>query len=151
MRVVVVGVGNTLRGDDAAGLEAARRLRDLLPPEVRVVQSDGEPSRLLDAWEGADAVVILDAVSSEGSPGAVHRLDASSEPLPARLFGASTHELGVGEAIELARALGRLPERVVVFGVEGADFGARDELSPEAARGVAEAVAAVAKELERET
>ena len=47
---------------------------------------------------------------------------ASSE-LPAELFRASTHHFGLAEAVELARAVGQLPERLVVFGIEGASFG----------------------------
>ncbi len=49
---------------------------------------------------------------------------------PPRVFRGSTHALGLGEAIELARALGRLPGRLLVYGVEGADFGTGEGLSP---------------------
>ena len=56
-------------------------------------------------------------------PGTVHTFDASSAPLPARTGGASTHGLGLAEALELGRALGRLPARVVVVGIEAGDDG----------------------------
>ena len=73
--------------------------------------SSGRASRpaLMDAWEGAETVWLVDAVSSGAQAGAVHRVDASEEELPARLFRASTHHFGLAEAVELARALGRLP------------------------------------------
>jgi hydrogenase maturation protease len=52
----------------------------------------------------------------------VYRIDANAMPLPAELFSRSTHDFGVAAAIELARTLGQLPSRVIVFGVEGQDF-----------------------------
>jgi hydrogenase maturation protease len=150
--VVVIGVGNALRHDDAAGLLVVRSLSARAQAAgIAVHEQEGEPLALLDIWEGADAVVLVDAISSGGAPGSVRRLDASSAPLPARLRGLSTtHAVGVGEAIELARALHRLPERVVLFGVEGRRFdageGLSDELEAVAGR-LAETVLREAREL----
>jgi len=126
----VVGIGNPLRGDDAAGLLVARRAHEL-DPRLDVLELEGEPSRLIDAWQEADPVVVVDAVSSGAEPGTVMRFDATAEPLPASLSAASTHALGLGEAIEIARALDRLPARLVVFAIEGAGFEAGREPSPE--------------------
>jgi len=128
LRVVVIGVGNAYRRDDGAGLALAGRL--VRSPGVEVVRCEDEPTRLLEAWAGADLALVVDAVSSGAEPGTVHRLDASCRPLPAAVFRGSTHALGLGEAIELARALGRLPGRLLVYGVEGADFGTGEGLSP---------------------
>jgi hydrogenase maturation protease len=132
---VVIGVGNAARGDDAAGLIAARRLGGL--------EHEGDPVALLDVWRGAELAVVIDAVSSGAEPGTVHRFDATAEPLPAHLRGSSsTHALGLAEAIELGRALGRLPARLIVYGIEGERFEAGTELTP----AVAAAVEAVARE-----
>lgn len=120
----VIGVGNPWRRDDGAGPEAARRLGG------RVLE--GEPVGLIESFEDAGEVVLVDAVSSGAEPGTVHRLEVGASPLPAEVFGSrSTHALGLAEAVELARALGRLPERVLVYGIEGADFSAGAGLSPE--------------------
>lgn len=142
MRTVVLGVGNAFRGDDAVGLAVAERVR-VLAPELEVVVCEQEPIQLLDAWEGADLALLVDAVSSGAEPGTVHRLDATVEPVPATVFRGSTHAFGVPEVVELGRALGRLPERLLVFGIEGAAFNAGDELTP----AVAAAVEPVAAEL----
>jgi hydrogenase maturation protease len=136
-------VGNAFRGDDAVGLEVARVLRGTLPDGVELLEREGEPTALIDSWEGAEAAWLVDAVRSGAPAGTVHRLDAREEELPGDLFHASTHAFGLAEAVELARALGRLPARTIVFGIEGARFEAGDELSREvaaAAREVAEAV-----------
>jgi hydrogenase maturation protease len=129
-QIRVIGVGNRFRGDDAAGLVVARRLRSELPGDVEVLEQEGEPAALIAAWEGARAVWLVDAVGSGAEPGSVHRLEAAERELPAGLFRASTHALGIADAVELARALDRLPERVVVYGIGGDDFGAGEGLSP---------------------
>jgi len=115
----VIGLGNAARGDDAAGLLAARALGG--------VELERDPSALVELLDGAPSATILDAVSSGAAPGTVHRFDVSAEPLPASVRRAtSTHALGLAEAIELARTLGRLPERVIVYGIEGRSFAAGD-------------------------
>jgi hydrogenase maturation protease len=146
--VVVIGVGNLLRGDDGAGLAAAERIEKRAPEGVRVVLCEQEPSRLIDAWQGAWAAAIVDAVSSGAEPGTLHRFDASAEPVPAQAFRSSTHAFGIGEAIELARALGRLPERVVVHGVEGAEFRSGEGLTPAVEGALGEVVDAVLADVE---
>ena len=111
---LTIGVGNGWRHDDGVGLEVARR--------VGGVAHEGECSPLIDLWDGHDDVVLIDAAVSGAEPGTMRRFDASDEPLPARTLRSSTHAFGVPEAIELARALARLPARVTVYAIEGADF-----------------------------
>lgn len=145
----VVGVGNRWRSDDAVGLEVAARVRGLAPAGVEVLEREGEPVALLEAFEGAGAVVLVDAVASGAPAGTIHRLDAAAGELPRELFRHSTHHLGVPEAVELGRALGRLPATIVVVGVEGGSWEAGDELSPPVGAAVDAAVAAVVEEVER--
>ena len=120
-RVVVIGVGNELRGDDAAGLEVVRRLRrDGGGAEVELHESGG--MSLLELWEGAAAAVLVDATRSGAPLGTIRRFDVGATGLPATVGLASSHAVSVAEAIELARVLGRLPGRVTVFGIEGGRF-----------------------------
>ncbi len=137
----VVGFGNDYRGDDGVGLRVARRLRGELPAHVEIIEHEGEPTGLMDCWEGADAVWLVDALVSGAQPGAVRRLDVSESALPTHLFRASTHHIGLAETVELARALGRLPRHVVVYGIEGARFDTRRRLGLEV-EAAAEIVAA---------
>ena len=134
----VICLGNDLRGDDAAGPLAAERLRER--GVAAVVES---PDRLVDLFEGRDDVVIVDAVRSGAPAGTVHRLDAASAPLPPELASPSTHLFGLSDAVELARAMGRLPAAIRVIGIEGRSFGHGEPLSPE----VEAAVDAVVAEL----
>jgi hydrogenase maturation protease len=142
---VVIGVGNRLRGDDGAGLEVARLVREQVGPSLRVLELDGEPGGLLEAWEGADLAVVIDTSDSGVEEGTVRRFEAAREPLPAGVGASSTHALGPADAIELARALGRLPTRLTVYTIEGKCFepGAPPGSAVrEAIRGVAEDVIA---------
>ena len=127
---VVLGVGNEYRRDDGVGLAVAKLVAASAPVGVTVLECEQEPTRLIDAWAGADVAVVVDAVESGAEPGTLHRFDASVDPIPAGVFRSSTHAFGVGDAIELARALGRLPRHVVVYGVEGGEFAAGSGLSP---------------------
>jgi hydrogenase maturation protease len=146
--VCVIGVGNAMRGDDAAGLRAARRLRGRWGDAVTVIESDGEGTALIEAWDGAEAAIVIDAGRSGTAPGTVTRVDASDAPLPARTLRDSTHHVSLAEAIELARALGRLPPRVVVYAIEGAAFAAGEGVSQAVERGIDEAVERVSAEVE---
>lgn len=144
----VIGMGNPWRGDDAAGLHAARRARDLAPSAVEVLEVEGEPVELLEAWEGAEAAVVLDAVSSGREPGHLHRVDAHAGPLPDALGKSSTHTLGLADAVELGRVLERLPRRLVVVGIEGELFEAGAGLTPAVDAAIDSAVAAALAELD---
>ncbi len=132
----MVGVGNPLRGDDGAGLEVARRVRARARGDgFEVRELRGDPTELLELWLGREAVVLVDAMRSGASPGTFRRLDAGHEPLPARQRHGpvSTHAAGLADTIELARALGRLPARVIVYAVEGRRYDTGAELSDELA------------------
>jgi hydrogenase maturation protease len=147
IRPLLIGVGNAYRRDDAVGLIATRALRPVIGAACTIREESGEGATLMEAWSDAEVVVLLDAAKSGAQPGTIVRLDAGAGPLPAHFFHYSTHAFGVAEAIELARTLGRLPGRLVVFGVEGADFTAGEELSPPVARAVPQLVDAVLDEL----
>ena len=140
---LVIGIGNADRGDDAAGLLVARRVRAATPRrEVTVTELIGDQLALLDTWGGVKDVYVIDAVRSGGAPGTVYRFDAV-HPLDARFRHRGTHTLSLADVIELARALGRLPAHLIGYGIEGAVFELGASLSP----AVEPAVEAVARRL----
>jgi len=147
---VVIGVGNPDRGDDGAGPEVLARLEGRVPAGVRLVRLSGaDPAQIMEAWGGATRVFVVDAILSGAAAGTVRRFDAVAEPLPAEVHLASTHVLGAGAAVELARVLGRLPAVLTVYGVEGATFTVGTGLSPAVAAGVAEAASRILEEVHR--
>ena len=134
-RVVVIGVGNEFRGDDGVGPEVVARLHGRVPPDVGLVLSDGEPTRLLEAWTGAAVAIVADAVGGGAGPaGTLRRLVLGSAAGIAGLADgeagvASSHGLGLETAVGLAAVLGRLPAALIVHCVTGADFSPRHGLS----------------------
>ena len=148
-RSVVIGVGNSDRGDDAAGLELVRRLRRHVPPGAAVRECTGGAFALLEAWRGCRRAVLVDAAEGGGRPGAVHRFEAHRQTLPAWLRHASTHSPGVAEAVELARALGERPAEVVLYAIEGGAFGHGGPLSPPVRRAIGRVEARIVRELDQ--
>jgi hydrogenase maturation protease len=137
---VVIGVGNPTRGDDGFGIAVARALRERDHGGVRILERPGEATALLDAWSEAERVIVVDAASSDSPPGTIHRFEAHERPLPVSLLQSSTHGFGVACAVELARALGVLPGRVVVYAVAGRTFDLGSSLSPEVEAALPEVV-----------
>lgn len=137
MRSLVVGVGNRDRGDDAAGPLVCERLRARLgaDPVVRTVVCEGAILDLALHWQPDDDVIIVDAMAPGTSPGRVVTFDATVEPLPTP-GAVSTHEIDVSVAVELARAIGRLPARLLVIGIEAAHTEWGNPPSPEVAAAV---------------
>jgi hydrogenase maturation protease len=135
--VVVVGVGNPDRGDDAVGPGVVAHLEGVVPSGVRLLHTAGsDPGTILDAWRDADAAILVDAMVSGGSPGTVERFDAADAPLPSSVRLASTHALGAQTAVEMGRALGVLPRRLTVFGVEAVAFEHGASMTPEVAAAI---------------
>jgi hydrogenase maturation protease len=121
MTSIVIGVGNRDRGDDAVGPIVCDRLHAQLEADtaVQVFVCEGSILDLALHWGPDDHVVIVDAMQPGTAPGRVVTFDATIEPLPTP-GAVSTHEIDVSVAIELARAIGRMPSRLLLVGVEAA-------------------------------
>jgi len=143
-KVLVIGIGNRFRRDDGIGPILADRLA---ARGIESIEQSGEGTALMEAWSQADHVILIDAASSGAPPGTVHRFDAASEAVPAGLFHYSSHQFAVAEAIEMARVLGRMPQRMDVFGIEGYDFSYGEGLSPEVSRSIDRAEGLILAEL----
>ena len=143
---VVIGVGNRWRRDDAAGLEVIDALRGRVGDEVALIESDGEPTRLLDAFALAPTVVMVDAVITGDEPGTVHTL--TDEELPNQMgIGQSSHLVQLVETIELGKLLDKLPNGLVLIGIEATDFANGEGMTDPVATAVAAAAEAVLAEL----
>lgn len=119
---VVIGVGNPYRRDDGVGPAVVDRLRRQRLHAVRLAECDGEPTGLLDLWEGADLAIVVDAVSTPSPrPGAIHRRSLAHPSVMGRIRSASSHGVDLGDAIALAAALDRLPRMMLLYLVEAAD------------------------------
>jgi hydrogenase maturation protease len=141
-RPLVVGVGNPDRGDDAIGPHVAARVAALGVPGVDVVERR-EPLDLVEDLLERDHVVIVDASAPAGRPGLLQVHAVGEAALSPGVDAAGgTHGFGVTEAVELARALGRLPPRLVLIGVEAGALQAGQPLSAAVSSRVDDAVRA---------
>jgi len=132
-RVVIVGVGNPLARDEGLGPQAIERLaRRDLPQAVEVIDAGTDLLAVIGDLEGAERVILIDAVQAGAEPGTIHRftLEALLEKAADESEWRSAHDLTVVGAVRLAEAAGiRLPP-TVVFGVEPGEVALGEGLTP---------------------
>ena len=147
--ILVIGIGNESRADDAAGLFVAQRLIALNLPQVCVLEHSGEGASLIDTWEssGAQFVILIDAVCSGAEPGTIYRLDVNEQTIPTSFFNYSTHAFSLAEAAELARVLGKLPPNAVIYGIEGSRYAAGAALSEAVAQAIPFTLTKIVREI----
>jgi hydrogenase maturation protease len=152
MKILVLGIGQSLRGDDAAGLEAVRLWQKQHPDSagrVHVELSELPGLGLLDQLDGMDAAILVDALHSDRAPGSLFCL----RPDDLRAFTPETqsaHGWGVAETLEMGRSL--VPAlakcRITLIGIAGSQFNLGAGLSPEVQAGLVEAAALIEKEVQ---
>ena len=146
--VLVIGLGNPLMGDDGLGLAALDRLRTQweLPATVRLVDGGTWGMNLLPLLEDAEAVVLIDAIDAGRRPGELVLLERDEVP---RFLGLklSPHQIDLREVIALAAFRGRLPERLVVIGLQPERVELSAVLTPAVARHLGTVVTGVVSRL----
>jgi hydrogenase maturation protease len=140
----IICCGNRERGDDGAAVLVAQRLREL---GIETQIHTGEALALILAWAESEDVIVVDAMLTGAAAGTTQLWEA---PLPSGFVNgsASTHGLGVAEAIHLAQALNRLPKRLRILGIEGKQFRPGDQISPEVRQAVEKVARQIASEVE---
>lgn len=150
MKTVVIGVGNPVRRDDAAGLAVARRVRERLAgrSDVDVTELWAGGLRLVEAMVGYDRAVVVDAMSTgRHAPGTVCRLSLADLGSAHNLT--CVHDASLPTGLEIFRQCQQpLPSDILVWGIEGADLGSlSEELSEPVQSAIAPAVEAILCEL----
>jgi len=121
IKVAVIGIGQSLRGDDAVGLEAIRQWREKFPetasrPEVQIEASEMPGLALLDTLNEVDAAILVDAIQGS-TPGLIHCL--SEEELAAFTSDSkSAHGWGVAETLRLRKKLTDAKANIRIIGIE---------------------------------
>ena len=132
MRLLIAGVGNIFHGDDAFGVEVARRLAGrTLPPEARVVDFGIRGFDLAYALlDGYDATILVDAVSRGEAPGTLYTIEIdpqASQGLDTPQVDVATHGMNPMRVLEMARAMGGGLGRILLVGCEPETLGPEDE------------------------
>jgi len=143
---LIIGVGNRLRGDDGVGPAVCDRLAER---GFEAVEHAGDGAELMDLWQDRQRVFVVDATSTGAPAGTISRFEPRLDMMPRKTFFASSHLFGLTEAVETSRALGRLPDGLVIYGVEGQSFAHGDALSEDVAAAVASVADQIATEARR--
>ncbi len=119
-KVVVIGVGNLLMGDDGIGILAAWALmKEKLPENVSVFDGATRAFDVLEYMDGSDKAVIVDAYRNNGEPGSIYkfRFDPKNK-VQDEAFNLSMHDINFLDALRVGREIYALPSEVVIIGVE---------------------------------
>jgi len=153
MDTLVIGLGNVLASDDAAGIEVVRALSSRgLPPDVRVVEGATVGLGLIDLILDTGRAILVDAVRGGASPGTVLRLN-ERELSRAALRPFSAHNLGLVEVLKLGDVLyaERMPREIILFGIVAECVEPyREGLSPSVRAAIPRAVDAIMAEIARQ-
>lgn len=147
--ILVIGLGEKYRHDDAAGLFVANQVKALGYAGVEAIIGATDSASLMEKWSGRDIVFVIDAVNSSAEAGYIYRFDAVTDDLPGGLAKPdSSHGLGLLDAVKLSKALGELPDSLIVYGIEGEDFAMGEGLSPLVKKAALQVVELIKTEIE---
>ncbi|MEW6069291.1 MAG: hydrogenase maturation protease [Candidatus Thermoplasmatota archaeon] len=150
MKLLVLGIGNPIRGDDYIGIEIARRIKSKLSKilcehDIAVKEARTTTLDLLSTIPNYDKVVIIDAVKTEtGKAGDIYKFNAKDLNEPAHY---SVHNSNLSSTLKLGEKLGlKIPE-IVVYGIEVKDTTFREGLSKELKKAIPKTISKIMKEL----
>ena len=154
MKIVIIGVGQTMRGDDGAGPAAVKTWVERYPQTLGATQIQTEIEELpglnlLSLLQGSDAAIIVDAVQSKNKPGTLHLIQDDSQFL-SRDKAQSAHNLGVQETLALARLLlfEDLPKLITIIGIEVENVALGENLSIDVKNVIPKAADLIEKQLQ---
>lgn len=140
--IKVLGIGSPF-GDDQAGLKVIDALEasGITYPNVVLMRCDRPGMRLLELMNGAQQVLLIDAVKTGHPKGTIHRLEG--DDIQSLNAGYSTHHVGIVEALAIGKALNQCPDDIVLYGIEIEDITIDERLSLSVEKAVAEVVLSI--------
>ena len=150
-KVVILGVGNILLRDEGVGIHVIHALRDsLLPPGAKVEIIDGGTSpNVLYLLDGADRLIVIDAVVGGSEPGTIYRFQANDIAVEDKRI-LSIHQMGLLESLEMMEHMESKPKDTVIIGVEPKEMGWGLELSSKLKQKIPQIVEVVLEEIREE-
>lgn len=128
-KTLLIGLGNSFRGDDAVGLLVAKQIAQSNPENISIQYHEGEPIELFDLWQGYEAVILIDASYIHANAGTLRRYNIHEQTLPKTPLDASSHAFSLAAALDLAKTLNRLPKKLILYTIEGSSFAMGEGLS----------------------
>ena len=132
-QILVLGIGNTIRGDDGIGIHLVRKLKQILPQKYQIKELSTAGLDLMDAISGFSEVILIDAIQTpEGEPGQIYHLSLEDFKSSSNL--SSTHALDLKQILELGKRLmgKKMPDKIEILAVEAPQVNEfKETLSPE--------------------
>ena len=150
MRVVVLGVGNTLLTDEGVGVRVVEKLEAeyTLPEGVAVIDAGTSAMEILEDLENLDLLLIADAVFAHQEPATLVKLE--NDDVPAFFQrNMSPHQVGLSDVLAALTFNDRQPKKTVICGIKPVSMQLGMELTPEVAAKVPEMVDMVVEELRK--
>ena len=150
-KIVILGVGNRLMGDDGFGPKALDELEKRnMPENVELIDAGVGGIAILSWIEDADKVIIIDSVQTNNEPpGTVYQFTDKDIPSLDN-FMLSLHDLNLVDTIQIGKVVQKMPEEIIIFGVEVKRLTQfDDQLTPEVAGAMDEVIDLVMKEIKK--
>ena len=148
MRAVVLGIGNTILTDEAAGVRAALALEQAykVPANVQVIDGGTSGMEMIEDLSNLDFLIVLDVVKTGAAPGTVVKIAGDEIPVFFRQK-LSPHQIALPDVLASLELLGTLPKEIIVLGVEPISLELGIEMTPTIAEKVPVLAAMAAAEL----
>lgn len=144
--IIIVGIGNPYRGDDAAGWAVIDGLMETVGSVIKLVKQRGDIAELIDIFGQYKTVYLVDACRSNVSVGTWQRIDVQKQSIIEENPQTSTHGFSVSQAISLAKNLDQLPYKLILYVINGDSYTISDKFSPSVAKSVDLVVKAILNE-----
>ena len=145
--IAIIGIGNAMRGDDSAGLAVIDALQQKTPPHVLIAKSRADVGELLSYFETNRIVYLIDACIADQSADTWKRLDALQEKINFERPQTSTHGFSVAQAIDLAKILGKLPSKLIIYAIFASRYSIGDVRSAEVEKAIALVAQSILEEI----
>jgi hydrogenase maturation protease len=119
MRAVVLGIGNTILTDEAAGVRAVEALEQAyeIPANVQVIDGGTSGMEMIEDLSNLDFLIVIDVVKTGAAPGTVVKICGDEIPVFFRRK-LSPHQIGLPDVLASLELLDTMPKEIVVLGVE---------------------------------
>ncbi len=148
MRAVVLGIGNTILTDEAAGVRAVEALERAwrLPENVQAIDGGTSGMEMIEDLSNLDFLIVLDVVKTGAAPGTVVKIAGKEIPVFFR-SKLSPHQIALPDVLASLELLDTMPKEIVVLGVEPISLELGMEMTPTVAEKIPQLVAMAAAEL----
>ena len=148
MRAVVLGVGNIILSDEAAGVRAVEALERgwLLPQNVMAIDGGTSGMEMIEDLSAVDLLIVLDVVKTGAAPGTVVKISGDEIPVFFR-NKLSPHQIALPDVLASLELLDTMPREIVVLGIEFISLELGMEMTPTVAEKVPVLAAMAADEL----